>query len=508
MMLSLLSFALLLGLGTLLQGPLQPRELRLKSRSIPLWLLEAGLIATPFLLTLLLTQRLLLATLASLVLLITPIIVNHAKYRALREPLVFSDFYLYIQVFTHPRLFLPFLNIPLTLLAIVSGITALLLIVLLEQPLPLHPLPLAVGLVAVVWHSWYVAGTVTLQQLAVEDVQSLGLYNSLLISSLQAANPERRQALYQQLRSASPFQQPTVPKSAATQADILVVQSESFCDIRSISPAIRPEVLQHYDQLCQQAYAYGALTVPAWGANTLRTEFAFLSGVDNAELEHYRYNPYQFLQHQAVPTLASYLRQQGYYTLCIHPNHAEFFKRNRVFPNLGFDAFIDIEAFNPADTEGPYISDAAVTKKVLELLQHRPADKPLFMFVITMENHGPLHLEDSSSVAIDSLYQSPPPEPQHDLTVYLKHLQNADKMLKSLTDFLKQQPRETHLCWFGDHVPSMPDVYRTLNIQALDSHYLIWNNTQASQTSPSPEASKQPIESLAQTLLYSTGQMR
>lgn len=49
----------------LLQQNLQTDELRPKQRPLSLWLLDNVIIATPFLITLLLTQRILLATLVS-----------------------------------------------------------------------------------------------------------------------------------------------------------------------------------------------------------------------------------------------------------------------------------------------------------------------------------------------------------------------------------------------------------------------------------------------------------
>ncbi|CAB3975870.1 capsular polysaccharide biosynthesis protein [Burkholderia cenocepacia] len=37
-------------------------------------------------------------------------LVSNAKYESLREPFVFSDLSLFSQLFSHPRLYLPFLS--------------------------------------------------------------------------------------------------------------------------------------------------------------------------------------------------------------------------------------------------------------------------------------------------------------------------------------------------------------------------------------------------------------
>ena len=46
-----------------------------------------------------------------------------------------------------------------------------------------------------------------------------------------------------------------------------------------------------------------------------------------------------------------------------------------------------------------------------------------------MENHGPLHLEHPSIEDTQAYYSQPPPKNSEDLTVYLKHLKNADLMI-------------------------------------------------------------------------------
>ena len=87
---------------------------------------------------------------------------------------------------------------------------------------------------------------------------------------------------------------------------------------------------------------------------------------------------------------------------------------------------------------------------------------PLFVFVITMENHGPLDLEriDRKEEA-HAFTISAPPSGCEDLTTYLRHLANADRMIGRLRARLNLFP-EAWLCLFGDHVPIMPEVYRQL----------------------------------------------
>ncbi|PIE01280.1 MAG: capsular biosynthesis protein [Thiothrix nivea] len=476
-LLSALVITLLLATGSqyLLPASLRPRQPGLHQ-----WKLLAASISSLYFTGLLLTQRPVLSAWLTLSILAVLLVVNQAKFRALREPLIFSDVYLYLQVVRHPRLFLPFLNIPLTLGALLAGLAFLSLAISLEPAIthwdvkliyfyPACLLLLLVSLAA----TQILALQTPLSLDPGHDIQQHGFYNSLLSYTLQAASTTNRQLLQDTLCNHSPFT--TGKTKPLRNSHLIVIQSESFFDARRLYPGISPNILKNFDQLKTTSLRHGQLKVPSWGANTLRPEFAFLSGINNNLLSYYRFNPYQYLQ-QPTPTLVSYLKQQGYYCIAIHPNSAGFFRRDKVFPLLGFDEFIDITDFNPAHTCGPYISDHAVQQKITAILEQYQDDSPLFIFVITMENHGPLHLETIHTDEAKSYYQHSLPKHHNDLSVYLRHLRHADQMLQDLTDYLQDYPRDTLLCFYGDHVPSMPKIYDTLGFSDGHTDYLIWHN--------------------------------
>lgn len=482
-------------------------ELAPVNRAPAVWLIQVALVTLIFSLVLMLSYRPYFAGLISLALAAIVLVVNQAKYKALAEPLVFSDIYLYLQVFTHPRLFLPFLNLPLAITATVLGLALLATALILEPSLDLPRFSFNLLLISLILGSLAVitqqAALIKLSFDPHTDIKNLGLFNSLIIYYIQARQQQNLSQLKQTIQTESPYIITTQPP--LTKPNLIIIQSESFFDPRPLSTAIKPNILQSFDALKLRSMQYGSLTVPAWGANTLRTEYAFLSGINNQELKHYRFNPYQFIQTDSSPSLVSYLKNQGYRCVCIHPNHSLFFKRNLVFPLLGFDEFIDIQAFDLKQTAGPYISDQAVASKVQALLDATDDPRPLFIFAITMENHGPLHLESYAESDLAELYYPTPPQQHHDLTVYLKHLKNADRMLADLTTYLTTQSSTSVLCWYGDHVPSMPTVYQALNFQDGRSHYLVWSNQNNQAVNPLVQPHDLGIEQLGTELLTLAG---
>jgi phosphoglycerol transferase MdoB-like AlkP superfamily enzyme len=405
--------------------------------------------------------------------------VNSAKFKALREPVVFSDLALFAQSIRHPRLYFPYLSW-FQLLTVVPGVALFALAFWFDSELNQIP----AFLLGLIWFSlfliacWLAKG-LDLSLNPERDQARHGFFSVFVAYLLNGLSWREIRYVKTQLH-ASPYANISVRTSdksghkKANAPDVVVVQSESFFDIRKTGLRIAPDLLTHFDFLQQSGIYSGTLEVPAWGANTMRTEHAFLSGLPNVALRYASFYPYAFVT-QAAPAMPHAFQAQGYRCTAVHPYPADFFLRHKVFPRMGFDEFVDEVHFADAAHEGPYVSDAAVTDWLIRRLD-QPTDQAQFLFAITMENHGPLHLEKATAIEADALYQRPNGQAIDDLTVYLRHIANANKMLGRLQDFLANRQRNTLLCFYGDHVPGMGHVYETLNANPQDSDFLIWGN--------------------------------
>jgi len=448
-------------------------------------LIHAGLLLAAWALTMAVARRPAFALMLVLAGQLIVIQINNAKYRALREPFLFSDFGIFSQTIKHPRLYLPFLGIGRAALITLAVVAAVGFGWWMEKPLQEFPLwSGATGLIGalLVIVGWMRAEPPSLQP--EEDLARHGLFTSIA-------------QYWMREKTVHPLQQtnlPAIGKSARDLPDIVVVQSESFFDARRLFPGIRREVLQNFDEACASATRHGRLTVPAWGANTMRPEFAFLTGIEPQSLGIHRFNPYRYLARQPLRALPLLLQEAGYRTTCLHPHPARFFRRDRAFPNLGFERFIDNREFAHAKKAGPYISDEAVTDKLLQELDK--AEQPSFFFVITMENHGPLHLEQAGQGEIEELYRTKPPDGCEDLTIYLRHLKNADRQLGRLRCYLAARTRPTILCFYGEHLPSMPKVYDALGMPDGRTDYFV-----SGLDRPAPGSSDLRVEQLSTMIL-------
>lgn len=411
------------------------------------------------------------------------VLVNNAKYHAMREPFLVHDFEYFTDAIKHPRLYLPFFGILNALLAFCAFIGVLVAGVILEPSVFSAQAVLAgigTGQVITVWALLLFAAVVAIaigfavrqQALSLipeQDYQQLGqigfLWHYGILHFTQPAIP-----------AIDPWLT-VLPDEADVEKlpDVVVVQSESFFDARAEYPILKSSVLTEFDQLCESSSCWGALTVPAWGANTIRTESAFLTGKLAADFGVHQFSPYRYFMKQSQRTVAHALRELGYRTVCIHPYPASFYLRDQLYPAMGFDEFIDQKAFSEADKEGQYMGDIAVAERVKSLL-NAESSAPLFIFVITMENHGPLHLEKPSPSDQLDFYYDRQPAGCDDLTVYARHLKNADTMAVMLKESLADRANGGVLAWYGDHVPIMTNVYRELGMPKGETRYFVWTD--------------------------------
>ena len=469
-------------LSLLFEALLKPRPQPYWQRSVAANTVHLGSWLLLFGLFVLLLQRPWFAIVFILSLQLVVVQASNTKSRTLNEPFICHDFEYFWDAILHPRLYVPFFGIGLAIAASSAGAIAIGSFLYIEPSLT-YPwgvtafLLSCVSLITIgallVWLGWRKLPSLTLNPAT--DLDCLGLFSSLWAYGIALARA------HPPTPAMSPFHaltQHTVDQEAhATLPNVVLVQSESFFDPRPWCHEVAADLLPHYDATCAEALRNGTLNVPAWGANTVRTECAVLTGLAPEAWGARQFNPYRTLSRHTMPSIASAFKAQGYRTVCVHPYPATFYMRDSVIPKLGFETFIDINAFESQDKHGQYIGDQAVARKVGRLLEDDD-NRPLFVFVITMENHGPLHLE-----APDKAHRAktlptaawPLANYLRDLAVYLHHLGEADHMLGSVKTALASASRPGLLGWYGDHVPILPEAYRHYSPPDGSTPYMIWS---------------------------------
>ncbi|XUO84654.1 LTA synthase family protein [Halomonas sp. KM007] len=476
-------------------APLWQRPMAANVIHLGSWLLLFGLFT-------LLLQRPWFAVVFVLSLQLVVVQSSNTKSKTLNEPFICHDFEYFWDAILHPRLYVPFFGIGLAIAASSAGAIAIGSFLYVEPSLVsqwstvlfLQSTGLLAGLGAVlVAVGLRSLGAMSLQP--VEDLHRVGLYASLWaygVALMRSSPPDPLASPYAAASQPSAVASP----DSAERPNVVLVQSESFFDPRPWCPEVASTLLQHFDATFTEAVEKGELSVLSLGANTVRTECAVLTGLAPSAWGARQFNPYRTLSRYPLPSVASAFRAQGYRTICVHPYPATFYMRDNVMPQLGFDTFIDISAFDSSDKHGQYIGDQAVARKVGRLLKDDD-NRPLFVFVITMENHGPLHLEAPTQARLAATLPNatwPLADHLRELAVYLHHLGEADQMLANVKTALNERVRPGILGWYGDHVPILPDAYGHFMPPTGRTPYMIWS-TQS--TPPDQTPAKQPPQDIA-----------
>lgn len=254
--------------------------------------------------------------------------------------------------------------------------------------------------------------------------------------------------------------QVTQVKTPEILPDIIVILAESMFDpgiLKNIEPY---EYLEKLRLIGEQGIQ-GDLSVPTYGGNTTRTEFEFFTGISLGNYPDHSY-PYMSLITNAIGSLPKALKRLGYENIAVHPHNPTFWNRNVVYHHLLFDDFISEKDFLDPDREGLYVADIEIAKKLENLLED---NKPQFIFVITMENHGPWGNQKN----IDKIRRQSIPVPpalsrdaHREFQEFVYHNNNTESAVSAVFDMIKMRSTPTLLLIFGDHLPILPKTYSSL----------------------------------------------
>ncbi|HEY3908661.1 MAG TPA: LTA synthase family protein [Stellaceae bacterium] len=404
---------------------------------------------------------------------------DQTKREAVREPVVFSDMSELPHVFTHPQLYLPFAGPGLVIGGALATIALGIALLWFEAALwPVHPWLVALALATVGAGIWVASREPVLGAAAAmlrrlepigepfADAARLGPFAILLVYGIIArAERAERRARHVLLPA------PALASGTPAQVPLVLVQCESFFDARRLSPRVPHDLLPGWDA-CQDAGAtFGRLDVAGWGANTMRAEFAVLTGISDRDLGHDRFNPYHAFADKPIASLAWRLRAEGYQTICLHPFDRSFFRRNVTIPALGFERFLGRESLG-GSSRPPYRSDPELAQEVLRALAE--AGRRTFIFVITMGNHGPW-LEAGPPIDPDLRRRFDPAGlPQGGpLLRYLDGVTRSDAMLQILLEGLDPRRGDCLFGFYGDHLPSLPQAFRHFGFDEWASDYVL-----------------------------------
>lgn len=243
------------------------------------------------------------------------------------------------------------------------------------------------------------------------------------------------------------YEQPADQRSC----DVIVVLLESYFELFNYDTAVIEQPINANFRRIADEGVSGQMLSEFYCGGTANVEFGVLTGYEYHQLPAGCMPYIEFVKSDFL-CYPQYLKAQGWQTEALHPYKRQFYSRSDAYEDMGFDTFLTEEAFDEGDILGNYIGEQATFDKALELCSEADPDTPLFLHIVTMQNHIPNQPDEYA--------------PEHQVKAYIEGesdwyngcltsvattLRDVDAAVGSFVDALRTSDRDTVVLFFGDH---------------------------------------------------------
>lgn len=271
--------------------------------------------------------------------------------------------------------------------------------------------------------------------------------------------------------------------------NIIVIMDEAFSDLQVIDEFATNEDYMPYFHSLQENMIKGCAYPSVLGGRTANSEYEFLTGNSIGFLPAGTV-PYQQYINGTTDNVTSILKTMNYSALALHPYSRNTYRREIVYPLLGFDEYLSQEAFQNPSYLRYYIDDKTDFNKVIELYEDRDKEKPFFLFNVTMQNHSGYDTGRMENTIWVTDENGKKQEQYNEASEYLSTIRHTDDALKILIEYFSKQEEPTYILFFGDHQPNLDDGFleklyggkeeSELSTEELQKRYMVpfflWSN--------------------------------
>lgn len=232
---------------------------------------------------------------------------------------------------------------------------------------------------------------------------------------------------------------------------VILVMNESFADLRVLGNVeISQENMTFFNSLKENTVR-GYVNASVLGGGTANTEFEVFTGCNMAFFSA-NYYPYQQAIKKPINSMVSQMEKYGYTTYSMHPEPSGNWNRGNVYRHYGFDESLFQRDFEGAEEIHSGVSDAETYNKIIELYENRQADEKLFIFDLTMQNHGDYNQKNIAHDVVATNWELP------HVDEYLSCIKISDEAFADLVGYFEKQDEKVIICMYGDHQPWISDL--------------------------------------------------
>lgn len=258
--------------------------------------------------------------------------------------------------------------------------------------------------------------------------------------------------------------------------NIIMLQLESFFDpllIYGIEFDVDP--IANFRKL-KENYSSGTFSVSTIGGGTANTEFEVLTGLNLDFFAPGEY-PYNTIVNTKTSESINYaLKESNYSTHAIHNHEGNFYNRNTVYSNLGFDTFTSSEymLINERTPLG-WAKDTFLIEPILDLLTS--TENQDFIYTVSVQGHGSYpndEIKDENFVNITNIKDD---TFKNSIEYYANQMYEMDLFIEELINAVNSLNEPTVIVFFGDHQPNLNlSSDDLLNKNLYETEYVIWDN--------------------------------
>ncbi|MEQ4713818.1 LTA synthase family protein [Providencia alcalifaciens] len=201
--------------------------------------------------------------------------------------------------------------------------------------------------------------------------------------------------------------------------------------------------------------ASSQMRVQTFGGGTWLSEFSALTGLNSDDFGAQKSGVFYFIVDNLKNSLLKEMKANGYYTVVLTPFNKGAYHSGHAYETLGVDRIIQPQELGyPGKLQDNLwtISTEDMLKYVKEILA-KETDKPVFIFSLTMYEHGPYKESHSDDYGIkDKIKQA---DAAGEFSHYMEKIIASDASIRDFASFIEKRDRPLMFLYFGDHQPGI-----------------------------------------------------
>lgn len=256
-----------------------------------------------------------------------------------------------------------------------------------------------------------------------------------------------------------------------TYPTVIAIMNESWWNTDYISGShitLSSDPMSPYKELSQTCSS-GYLSSNIFGGGTICSECEFLTGINTRYFLTDAGGISDELQKRKVPSLVDYFHTLDYETIAIHPYYKEFYGRDKIYSNFGFDKMVFEPDMDYTDTYSRYISDDSLVKQIIKEYEDSTAKKK-FIFSVSVASHMPyLDYENETDknynypISVNVTDISLEETESRNLTTAINGIYLSNLAFAKLVSYFEKSDEPVILLMYGDHIPS----FREKSLEAI-----------------------------------------